>query len=334
MKRRTAMLGMACAAAVSLALAAQSGRADAQAQPADFPQRPLTIIVPYGPGGGSDQVARAIATPMQKVIGQPLQVVNKPGAAGLAAVPDFMAAPADGYTILQHIDDAVSHFAAGKLKESPAEAWVPLAITQITFSQLYIRPNETRFSDWASLLAYIKANPGKVSVANVAGEGTMERVMMAMVERALGIKTNPISYDKPAERYASLIGGHVDVLFEQPGDVRSFLEAKQMKPVLTFLRERPAAFADVPSLKDIGVDAEPLLRFRGFFIKKGTPGDRAKFLEQAVAQAFRTPEYQKFNKDNYMDVIDSYRDTAGAIDLMTRTVTAYQAAYKTLGLTK
>jgi len=129
-------------------------------------------------------------------------------------------------------------------------------------------------------------------------------VMMAMVERALGIKTNPISYDKPAERYASLIGGHVDVLFEQPGDVRSFLEAKQMKPALTFLRERPAAFADVPSLKDVGVDAEPLLRFRGFFVKKGTPDDRAKFLEQAVAQAIAHDPEEALEGDAAPDHLD------------------------------
>jgi tripartite-type tricarboxylate transporter receptor subunit TctC len=331
------MLKRTAVAVLALALAAITAPALAQdrmEKPRGFPERPLTIVVPYGPGGGSDQVSRAMGPALQKFIGQPLQIVNKPGASGLAAVPDFMAAPADGYTILQHIDDAITHFAAGKLKEDPTEDWIPLGISQITFSQLYIRADEKRFTDWASLLQHIKANPGKVTVANVSGEGTMERVQMTLLERALGVKTNQISYDKPSERYASLIGGHVDVLFEQPGDIRQFLEAKQMKPVLTFLKERPAAFKDVPSLGDVAPQVPPLLRFRGFFVKKGTPEDRLKYLEWAFAQAYRTPEYQKFNKDNYMDVIDSFRDRKGAIDLMRETAATYKKAYQELGIQK
>ena len=316
------------------ALLAGAGPATAQQidRPAGFPERPLSIIVPYGPGGGSDQVSRAMGSAMQSFVGQPLQVVNKPGAAGRAAIPDFMAAPADGYTILQHIDDAISHYAAGNLRENPAEDWVPLGISQITFSQLYIRPDETRFTDWASLLEHIRAHPGQVTVANVAGEGTMERVLMGILGKSLGIEVNQVSYDNPSERYASLIGGHVDVLFEQPGDVRSFLEAGQMKPVLTFLRERPGPFADVPALDDIGVDMEQLLRFRGFYVRKGVPEERIAFLEQVFTAAYNTPEYQKFNKDNYMDVIDSFRDRAGAIDLIERTTAAYLSAYKELGI--
>jgi tripartite-type tricarboxylate transporter receptor subunit TctC len=77
-----------------------------------------------------------------------------------------------------------------------------------------------------------------------------------------------------------------------------------------------------------------LLRFRGFFVKQGIPEDRLKYLEWAFAQAFRTPEYQKFNKDNYMDVIDSFRDRSGAIRLMKETAATYKTAYKELGISK
>ena len=311
-----------------------SGLAEAQKKPAGFPQRPLTIIIPYGPGGGSDQVSRAIAAQLQNIVGQPVQCVNKPGAAGRAAVPDFMTAPADGYTIMQHIDDSITHYAAGNLKENPTVDWIPLAHTQITFSQLYIRPDDKRFTDWPSLLKYIKANPGKVTFANVSGEGTMERVTMAIVEKQLGIKVNQISFDKPSERYAALIGGHVDVLFEQPGDVRQFLAAKQMKPILTFLEDRPKAFADVPSIKDLGVNIPELLRFRGFYVRKGVPKDRVKYLEAAFKKAYESAEYQKFNKSVYMDVINSYRGREGSIKLLKQTLAIYQKTYKDLGLLK
>ncbi|HEX6317933.1 MAG TPA: tripartite tricarboxylate transporter substrate binding protein [Burkholderiales bacterium] len=331
MSKRIVIAALACA---GIGLAPALGAQDKMQKPRGYPERPLTIVVPYGPGGGSDKVSRAMGSAMEKFVGQPIQVVNKPGAAGLAAVPDFMSAPADGYTIIQHIDDSITHFAAGKLREDPTEDWSPLGISQITFSQLYVRADDKRFDDWDSLLKHIKANPGKVSVANVSGAGTMERVQMSLVEQALGIKTNQISYDKPSERYASLIGGHVDVLFEQPGDIRQFLAAGQMKPVLTFLKERPAAFKDVPAIGEIAPDVPALLRFRGFFVKSGVPEDRLKYLEWAFAQGYRTPEYQKFNKENYMDVIDSFRDRKGAIQLMKETATTYKKAYKELGITK
>lgn len=299
-----------------------------------FPSRPITIIIPYGPGGGSDQLTRGIQEPLQKVLKVPVQAVNKPGGGGLAAIPDFMTAPADGYTVIQHIDDSATLYASGKVKENPGEDWIPVAIAQITFNQLYVRPDDARFPNWDAFVKYAKANPEKVTVANVGAVGSMERVAMIQIEKALGFKTTQVSFDKPAERYGALIGGHVDVLFEQPGDVRSFLDAKKMKPILTLLPERPKDFSDVPSLKDLGLDYPPLLRWRGFFVRKGTPEDRVKVLEKAFAEAWRSPEFQEFNQKQFMHLINSYRDTAGARKLIGDDVKTYREIYKELGLIK
>lgn len=255
-----------------LAASAATVTAAELAKPGNFPERPLTLIVPYGAGGGSDQLSRAMAAALEKVVGVGVQVVNKPGGGGMAAVPDFMTAPSDGYTIIESIDDAISNHASGKLKENPGVDWTPLAMAQITFSQIYIRPDDDRYSDWNSFVAYAKANPGQVTIANVGNLGSMERVNMLKIEQALGFRTDQIAFDKPAERYAALLGGHVDALFEQPGDVRAFLDSDKMTPILTLFGERPEAFAEVPTLKDIGVDFEPLLRFRGFYSLPGGAG--------------------------------------------------------------
>jgi tripartite-type tricarboxylate transporter receptor subunit TctC len=217
------------------------------AKPDGFPERPITLIVPYGAGGGSDQLSRAMAGAIESAVGINFQVVNKPGGGGRAAIPDFMTAPADGYTVMEHIDDAATLYASGKIKENPAEDWVPLAMAQITFSQIYIRPDDDRFVDWESFLAYAQANPGQVTIANVGNVGSMERINMLKLEEAKGFETKQISFDKPAERYAALIGGHVDALFEQPGDVRNFLDAAKMIPILTFLDIRPEAFSGRPA---------------------------------------------------------------------------------------
>ncbi|MGI9493024.1 MAG: tripartite tricarboxylate transporter substrate binding protein [Geminicoccaceae bacterium] len=323
MSKTVSIAALALTAAVTIPALAQE-------KPADFPERPLTMIVPYGAGGGSDQLSRAMATAMEETLGQPIQVVNKPGGGGMAAVPDFMTAPADGYTLLESIDDAVTNHVSGKLAENPAVDWEPLCMAQVTFSQIYVRPDDDRFSDWDSFVAYAKDN--QVSVANVGNIGSMERINMLKIEEAIGFKSNQIAFDKPAERYAALIGGQVDALFEQPGDVRNFLDADQMTPILSIYPERPDAFADVPTHVEAGADFEALLRFRGFYIHPDVPEDRKRFLEATCKQGFDSASFQEFNESKYMTLIDSYRDTAGSVELINNAAETYTAVYKELGL--
>ena len=246
-------------------------------KPSGFGNRPLTMIVPFGAGGGSDQLARAMAKGMEEAAGISFQVVNKPGGGGTAAIPDFMLAPADGYTVLEHIDNAVSAFAKDDIQENPAADWIPLCMTQITFSQIYIRPDESRFTDWDSFVEYAKANPGAVTMANLGKVGSMELVVMQQLMDALDLDIKQIAFDKPAERYGALIGEHVDVLFEQPGDVRSFLDSGQMKPILTFLEERPDVFADVSTNKEVGADFAPLETLPRLLREKGRAAGPRRF---------------------------------------------------------
>jgi tripartite-type tricarboxylate transporter receptor subunit TctC len=303
-------------------------------KPGGFPERPITIIVPYGAGGGSDQLTRAMAVALEKVIKVPVTVVNKPGGGGVAGLTDFFAARPDGYTLTEHIDDAATLYAAGVIKEDPARDWFPICISQVTFSQIYVRPKDKRFTNWEAFLEYAKANPGKITVANVAHEGSMERVTMYLLENPLGFKVTQVSFDKPAERYGALVGGHVDALFEQPGDVRAYIESDDMKPILTLLNERPEAFADAPCIKDIGLSMEPLLRFRGFFARKGVPKDRLEYLEWAFRQAWESDSFQKFNQSKYMHLINSYRNMEDGKKLIRDAITSYSGVYKDLGIGK
>jgi len=306
----------------------------AMEKPGGFPSRPLTMIVPYGTGGGSDQLTRAMTAALERIIKVPISVVNKPGGGGVAGLSDFFAARADGYTLTEHIDDAATLYAAGKIKENPAVDWFPLTIAQITFSQIYVRPKDDRFPTWDAVLKVAKEKPGQLTIANVAHAGSMERVTMYLLEKALGFKVTQVSFDKPVERYGALVGGHVDLLFEQPGDVRAYIESKDMKPILTFLNERPKAFSEAPCLKDIGVDMKPLYRFRGFFARKGVPEARLKYLEWALRQAFNSASFQKFNRSKYMHLIDSYRDMEGGKELVRDTIDTYIPVYKELGIVK
>jgi tripartite-type tricarboxylate transporter receptor subunit TctC len=305
-----------------------AGKPTAAAGPDGYPDRPITLFVPYGEGGGSDQLSRTMAESIEAAGPIRFDVQNRPGQAGQKVIPEFMATPSDGYTVIQHIDDAVSAYAAGSIPENPAEDWIPLAMVQITFSQLYIRGDDPRFSDWDSFLEYARENPQELVIANVSYDGSMERVNMQRLESALGFKVRQVSFDKPKERYEALLFGRVDLLFEQPGDVSKYLDSKEMKPILTFFSERPEAFADVPTHRDVGADFESLLRFRGFYVKGGTDPEIVSYLEDVFRSGFESQIFQEFNRKKYMHLIDSYRDREQSIGLIGETVTQYQATYQ------
>ena len=141
--------------------------------PGGYPERALTMIVPYGPAGGSGQVAQAMAEAVTELTDVSINRDHKPGGSGTVGMTAYMAAPADGYTVLEHIDDASSAHALDSGRPNPAEDLIPLVTSQITFSQIYIRTEEDRFTDWDSFVGWVKAQGGKASIANVSKEGSM-----------------------------------------------------------------------------------------------------------------------------------------------------------------
>ena len=297
--------------------------------PAAFAQnKPITMIVPYGKGGGSDQLSRAMVKSIESIADEKFKVINIKKGAGLGALPDFQKLPADGFNVIEHIDDITSAYAIGAIEINPARDWNPLNIVQLTFSQLFIRTDETRFTDWKSFLAYAKQKEKRVAVANVSYDGSMENLTMRALENALGFKTRQISFSSVKDRYESVFVGRADVLFEQPGDVRKYLDTGRLKPILTFFHERPNAFSKVPTHKEVGADFEALLRFRGFFIKAGVAPERRAYLERLFAQGFATASFQKFNESKYMKVVDPYRGPKDAVKLLDDTILAYSKYYQ------
>lgn len=327
-----AFLSMALTANIAFAACATDSLPDKMEGPDGYPERALTMTVPYGPAGGSGQVAQAMAQAVSDLTGVSINRDHKPGGSGSVGMTAYMATPSDGYGVLEHIDDAASGHALDSSRPNPAEDLIPLVTSQITFSQIYIRAEEDRFTDWASFVEWVKAQDGKATIANVSKEGSMERINMKFITDATGMTIQQISFDKGAPRYGALAGGQVDALFEQPGDVRTFLDSGTFKPILTLLKEAPSAFADTPSLSDAGMDFEPLLRFRGFYVHKDAPADRVEWLTWAFQKAFCQPSYQAYNEKKYMNLIESYRDTAGTRELITSTIAQYRDVYKELGL--
>jgi tripartite-type tricarboxylate transporter receptor subunit TctC len=290
--------------------------------------KPITMIVPYGKGGGSDQLSRAMVKSIESISKAKFNVINIKKGSGLGALPDFMKLPADGYAVIEHIDDITSAYAIGAIEIHPAEDWKPLSIVQLTFSQLFIRADDERFSDWKSFLAYAQKKEKRVAIANVSYDGSMENLTMRALENDLNFKTRQISFPNVKDRYESVFTGRADALFEQPGDVRKYLDAGRLKPILTFFHERPSAFSKVPTHKEVGAKFEPLLRFRGFFVKKDIPEERLAYLEKVFTQGFATTSFQKFNESKYMKVVDPYRNPKDSVTLINKTIGSYSKYYQ------
>lgn len=312
----------------SLWITTDATLSEAHAQQARAGVPNIKMIVPYGKGGGSDQLSRAMVKSVESISKNRFEVENIKKGAGLGAIPIFMKTPADGRTIIEHIDEIAAAYAVGATSVHPAKDWQPLAIVQLTFSQLFINAKEDRFKDWPTFLAYARENPGKVVVANVSYDGSMENITMRRLESELGFKVRQLSFDNIKDRYEAVFLGRADVLFEQPGDVRSYLDQGRLKPILTFFNERPSAFASVPTHREVGANFEPLLRFRGFFVKTGVPQKRLAYLQNLFAQGYKTRSFQAFNASKFMTIIDPFRNPQSSVTLINSTIESYTKAYQ------
>ena len=262
---------------------------------ADYPERPIELIVPWGPGGGADQLARLIGKLAEPLLGQGIPVVNVPGGTGGTGMAKLLSAPADGYSAAIYIADSHA-LLAGKDPRWTMNDITPIAIMIQGPSFIFV-PQDSRFKTWQDLENEARSNPGKLKIATL-GFGSVDDFSISMIERTKGLKFIQVPFSKPSERYASILGGHADALYEQAGDVASFIHNKQMRPVLTFGKERLPAFKDTPSSYEVGVPIA-LPQFRSIVVRAGTPPDRVKKLSDVLAKVAAMPEYTKFLQDQY-----------------------------------
>ncbi len=256
---------------------------------AEFPDRPVDLICNYGPGGGADQFSRALAPILSKHLGVKVQVTNVTGAAGNNGIHRAATAKNDGYTIGTITGLSVSSWLKGHGKLR-AKDMTFLAIGQVTDSMLFV-PQNSPYKNIKQLLQAAKDNPGKLKVA-ISGRGGADDVTMNYMA-SQGYEFRSVPYEKPAERYAAPIGGHVDVLYEEPGDVSQFVENKQIRPVVVFSNEPNQYHPDVPVITDYGLNVY-FQNFRGIITGKDVPKERLKVLNAALNKTFTSKEFNTF----------------------------------------
>jgi tripartite-type tricarboxylate transporter receptor subunit TctC len=260
-----------------------------------YPVRPIEFIVPWGPGGGADQVARKVGSLLEAHFKSSFPVLNVPGASGNTGMAKLLAAPNDGYALSVFIADTYAQLATASPKWKPGD-YIPLAIMIRQPSGFFVRADGP-YKSWNDLVKAAKANPGKVKVG-VTGFGTLDD-MTVNYFASKGIKMVSVPYAKPGERYAAVLGGHADVLYEQAGDVRAMIDGGKLKPVIFFHTDRIYdVFPDVPASKELGFDIY-LPQFRSLIVRAGTDPAKVKVLAEAIEKAANDPEYYAYLKQQW-----------------------------------
>ncbi|OGA30761.1 MAG: hypothetical protein A3I65_02335 [Betaproteobacteria bacterium RIFCSPLOWO2_02_FULL_68_150] len=268
-----------------------------------YPTRPIEFIVPWGPGGGADQVARKSAQLMEKELGVSLPVINVAGATGQTGLNKMLTAPPDGYTISVMTGDTFGLLTDASTKWK-LEELIPAAVMIKQPSAFFT--SDPKLATWADVEREAKSRPLKVAITGFGSPDDMHVNFFANK----GIKLVSVPFAKPAERYTAILGGHADLLYEQLGDVKSFLESKKMRPVILFADQRFPVFPDTPSGKELGHDIV-INQFRAVMVKAGTDAARVKVISDALAKAAATADYKAYLVDQYADPA-SFIPAAGA----------------------
>jgi tripartite-type tricarboxylate transporter receptor subunit TctC len=289
-----------------------------------FPSRPIQIIATFGAGGGADLMARQMAKLTEPVLGVAMPVANVAGASGTAGLTRLLTNSPDGYTVATLIALSVSAWASGISTQKPDDFTI-VAMTQDSASMLFV-PANSPFKTIQEFLAHAKANPGKLKVAT-SGYGTQDDITLIYLEK-LGYKTTNVPFARPAERYAAPIGGHVDAIYEEPGDVAQFVKAGQLRAIVTFDDERHLAFKDTPTSKELGMQISDLPNFRTLAVHAATPPDRVKILVEAFDKALDTVEWKRYCAETYTCTKKLTPDEAKAkVKAFYDTVRGYQARF-------
>ena len=284
---RRAALGATLSVMAGAALLAAAPAAFAQA----WPTKPVRIVIGAPPGGTADIVARLLAEGLQKEWGQPVIVEPKPGAAGMIAMQDFLTQPADGHTLLVSVNALVTEIPhVIKVRFDPFKDVKPLA--DLSRSGLVFVGNAALpAKNVPELVAYVKANPGKVSYASYSA-GTISHTMGLELNKAAGIDMNHVPYKGSPPALQDVMGGHVALMFDGPATSIPMIKGGKIKAFAVSGAKRNPALPDVPTFAEQGYPMLDEVAWMGLWIKPGVPDDIQARIRQATLKVMSQPAVQ------------------------------------------
>ena len=275
----------------ALVLVASSG---VTAADEPYPSRPITLVAPFPPGGIADLTGRPLAAAMEKVLKNPVALVNRQGAAGAVGMQSVAVSKPDGYTLLIALSSISIIPEADKLfGRAPAytvDQFAPIALLSADPTVLVVRAE----SPWKTAQEFIedaKKRPGQISFSSSGVYGTLH-MAMELLSQAAGIKLRHVPYAGGGPAVTALLGGHVDALASGPAAVIPQIKAGKLRPLAGWGAERIAALPDVPTFKELGHPTAEFYIWAGVFAPKATPAPILAKLRETVRQAAGEPEFK------------------------------------------
>lgn len=273
---------------------------------ADWPQRPVTMFVPFVAGGPSDITARVMAAKMGGILGQPVVVENRPGATGAVASQAMIRAPADGYTVMT---GAISVFAINKalrpnLPYDPERDFAPITLAVTTPNVLVINPQKIPATDYAGTIAWLRANGASASYST-SGVGSSEHMTMELFKLRTNADVTHIPYQGGAAAGTALVAGDVQLTFQNLSSIAGHVAAGRLRAVMVTSERRNPTIPDVPTAAEVGLDDFVVTSWQATMTSAGVPAPVLAKLEAAAIEALRHPEsVQRLNQVGF-DVVAS-----------------------------
>ena len=259
----------------------------------NYPNRPVTMIVPFAPGGASDFVARIIQPGVSQILGQQIVVDNRLGAAGIVGTEVAARAAPDGYTVFLGNVGTISINPAvySSMRIRPDKDLAPVSICADTPSILITRPDFPA-DTVGELVAYVKANQGKVTFAS-PGSSTLNRLEMEVFKKDAGLDMVHVPYKGgAAPAVTDVLGGHVDLMFTTISTAMELVREKRVKALAVTTRERMVDLPDIPTMVELGWKNLVTSSWQGVLVPAGTPRPIVDKLRAAIAKVLADPEIQ------------------------------------------
>jgi len=257
---------------------------------AQYPNKPIRLLVPFAPGGSSDIVSRSFAAEMARTLGQNIVVESKPGGAGNIAMQEVKNSAPDGYTIiLGHVGTlAVNPAMFAKLPYDPVKDFVPITLLAKVPSLLVVNAEKMKAKNLKELVEYARKNPGALNYGS-AGNGSSGHLAMAYVALTAGFTATHVPYKGTGPMMTDLLAGRLDATFTGAPPLMAHVKAGTLRPIAVGTAKRSPAMPDVPTVAEQGYPGFETSQWYGLLAPAGTPDAIVQKLAQAAAAAGNSP---------------------------------------------
>ncbi len=259
---------------------------------AGWPTKPVTVVVPFPAGGGTDAFARPLTAQLTKSLGKQVIIDNRGGAGGTVGATIASKAAPDGYTFFMGaVHHAIAPSMYPKLDYNLETDFIPVGLVSNVPQVIVVNPQRVQVADLKGLLAYLRANPGKLNYAS-AGNGTSHHLAAELFKLQTKTFITHIPYRGAGPALSDLIAGQVDMMFDGLGSSAAHIKGGRIKALAVASNKRAPGFPDVPTSTEGGVPTYQVATWYGLWAPKGTPAAIVEQMQAEMRKAFATPELQ------------------------------------------